>query len=78
MKYIIILLIIAIGFLGYEVYKPELIYYPEGDMGSKIPYFTEHSGLWTCYICGETATVYKVDSRDRIICNLCYQKIKNR
>ncbi len=79
MKYIIIILIIAVGFLGYEVYKPELKFYPKGDSGIKVPYYTDMSLRTICDFCGEATPLHKVDSRDRIWCSTCYRtKILNR
>lgn len=79
MKYIIIILIIAVGFLGYEIYKPEMKYFPEGDFGDKTRYYTDTAGKLICYICNKIAWLYKIDSKGRIIGNDCYREhIKNR
>ena len=76
MKYITIILVIVVGFLGYEVYKPELKYYPEGDVGKRTIYYTDLSIQTICSMCGEKSILYKVDSKKRIICNLCWQELK--
>ena len=72
MKYIIIVLIIAVVLLGYKVFTPELEFYPKGTMGNMTPYYTNLS-MAKCDICGRETSIYKVDSKNRTWCNDCYR-----
>ncbi len=65
MKYLLLLLVIGCT---------PLRYYPEGDIGTRIPY--KYSGLktYTCYKCKEQVSLYKIDSKGRVIGSKCYLK----
>ena len=71
MKYIIIILIIALALVSYKLLTPELKFYPEGDIGTQIPYFTA-APMVKCDICGKETMLFKVDTKHRKICNRCY------
>ena len=71
MKYLIIILVIALALVGYKAFQPELKFYPEGDIGTQIPYFTDLA-MAECDICGEGSMLFKVDSKHRKVCNKCY------
>lgn len=72
MKIIIIILIVALSFMAYEVYKPEIKFYPVGDNGGIIPYYT-NPNMAKCDICGKDTLIFKVDSKGRKVCNQCYR-----
>ena len=53
-----------------------LKYYPQG-VGSfgAVPYL--HSPVpYKCSRCGEDTHLYKVDSKNRVVCNRCFMKLK--
>ena len=77
MKTIILLLIILIGLVTWSIIDKYTIltYYPEGTMGSAVPYFSSTSPL-ECYKCKGDTYLYKVDSKKRIICDSCFRKLR--
>ena len=73
MKTLIVILIIFIAVIGWFALKPELKFFPEGNMGELVPFYSDLSCSIICGMCGETTPLYKVDSRNRIVCNECYR-----
>jgi len=70
MRYIFILLILLAG-------CAPLKYYPEGMMGTATPYYQDYTGEIKCYICGESAYLFKIDSKGRTICPEHYRELNN-
>ena len=52
-----------------------LRYYPEGDLGTRRKYLMDANGQFECYKCHKKAYLYKVDSKNRIICEPCYREM---
>ncbi len=65
MRYLLLLLVIGCT---------PLRYFPEGDMGTKIPYMHAISGDYYCYKCKEKTLLFKVDSKKRVVGYKCYLK----
>jgi len=71
MRYILIIILLVLGGCA------PLRHYPEGVMGDITPYYTDGSFTKVCHMCGENTTLFKKDSKGRIICNVCYRtKVK--
>ena len=72
MKILLILLILLCG-------CQPITYYPKGDKigpsGREIQYHNSWHP-YKCYKCKGDAYLYKVDSKERIICDTCYRKLK--
>lgn len=68
MKYLIILVILLAG-------CAPLKYYPKGSLGTAVPYYSNASEDLKCHRCDSTAYLFKKDSKDRVICDVCYRKL---
>lgn len=75
---LIIFLSILSIVLSYKVFVKPVTYSPKGMWGTAIPFYSAGSEPYKCDICKGDAYLYKVDSRDRIICDTCYDKIMIR
>ena len=75
MKYIVIILTIALIIVGIKSFQHEVKFYPEGDVGNRVPYFTDFN-MAECNLCGLKSTLFKIDSRQRKICPKCYKQFR--
>ena len=69
MRYLILLLIFVGG-------CAPITYTPIDFGGGSGMYYTDLGLKTQCSVCKEYPPLYKIDSKDRVICNDCYRKIK--
>jgi hypothetical protein len=70
MKYILIALCLILSSCT------TISYYPQGDRGNNIPYYSGAVNTPICHVCHKKAWLFKIDNKKRVICNECYFKVR--